>query len=513
MPVVQLGALNTNALYVPDVYVQIVPPSENFVNGLPTNVLGIVGTASWGPVNAPTTVGDLTAQVRLFGAIQPRKYDLGTAVWAAILNGANDMRCVRVTDGTDTAAAGTLGTNGLTATAKYTGSLGNRLQVAVAAGTATGTWKVTVSLPGSVPEVFDNIGAGLSGNALWIALAAAVNAGVSSVRGPSRLIIAAAGASVSAPVAGSVTLAGGTDGAGTITGAVLVGQDATPRKGMYALRSTGVSVAFLADCDDSTTWAAQLAFGLSEGVYMIAAGPAGDTVANAASVKAAAGIDGYALKLLFGDWCYFNDTANGQQRLISPQAFVAGRLSSLSPEQSSLNKQLYGIIGTQKSVQNGVYSAADLQALASAGIDVLANPCPGGSYFGVRIGCNASSSAVVNGDNYPRLINYIAYTLNSGMGLYIGRLQSAATRLQASATLNAFLSGMWQEGMIGDVSDAAKQPFSITLDASNNPAARVAAGYMQADVRVTFLSVITKLLINVEGGQSVSITVADVQPQ
>ena len=60
--------------------------------------------------------------------------------------------------------------------------------------------------------------------------------------------------------------------------------------------------------------------------------------------------------------------------------------------------------------------------------------------------------------------------------------------------------------MIGDVSDPGKQPFSVQINAANNPASRVALGYLQADVRVTFLSVITKLLINVEGGQSVRIT-------
>ena len=34
---------------------------------------------------------------------------------------------------------------------------------------ATTTVKLTLSLPGVYPEQFDNIGAGLSGNALWIA--------------------------------------------------------------------------------------------------------------------------------------------------------------------------------------------------------------------------------------------------------------------------------------------------------------------------------------------------------
>lgn len=513
MPVTPVGAINTNALYVPDVYVQIVPPSENFINGQPTNILGIVGTAQWGPVNAPTTVGSLSDYVQKFGNIQARKYDMGTAVWAAVLNGANNMRCVRVTDGTDAAASSIFGTTGCTFTAKYTGTLGNTITVALAVGSAANSWKATVTLPGLVPEVFDNIAAGLTGNAVWVAIAAAINSGVSGLRGPSQIVVATAGASTAAPVAGSILLGTGgasptlgTDGATTITGSVLIGQDTTPRKGMYALRSSGASVAMLADCDNSTTWTTQVSYGLSEGVYMIGTGPAGDTVANAVTAKATAAIDSYTMKLLFGDWVYFADTVNNVTRLISPQGFVAGRLSALSPEQSSLNKPLYGIVGTQKSYQNLTYSSADLQTLAQAGIDVVANPIPAGASFGVRLGCNTSSNAVINGDNYPRLTNYIAYTLNAGMGIYIGRLQSPGVRNQAMATLNAFLGNLWQQGMIGDVSDVSKQPFSVQMNNANNPPARVALGYMQADVRVTYLSVITKLLINVEGGQSVRVS-------
>ena len=50
MPIVQQGAINTTALIVPDLYVQIVPPQSLLLNGVPTDVLGVVGTASWGPV-------------------------------------------------------------------------------------------------------------------------------------------------------------------------------------------------------------------------------------------------------------------------------------------------------------------------------------------------------------------------------------------------------------------------------------------------------------------------------
>ena len=507
MPVVQQGSINTAALVIPDVYVQIMQPPI-VINGLPTNVLGVVGTASWGPVNSPVIVGDLRAAVMNFGSPNARKYDLTTGIWAAALQGANNFRAVRVTDGTDVAASIAVLTNCITFTAKYSGTLGNSIQVSTAPGSKANTQKVTVALPGYVPEVFDNLGAGLSANALWVAIASAINNGTDPTRGASALVVASAGAGTTAPATASYTLTGGTDGATTITGSVLIGQDTVPRKGMYCLRNTGASVAFLADCDDSTTWSTQVAFGLSEGVYMIATGPAGDTISNAASVKATAGIDSYALKLCFGDWIYFNDSINGLVRMISPQGFFAGKIANLSPEQSSLNKQVYGVVGTQKSYANQVYSSAELQTLAQAGIDVITNPIPAGNQFGARFGHNSSSLFSIHGDNYTRMTNFLAYTLNSAMGIFVGRLQSQqandSTRREVKSTIDNFLEVLVQQKMI----DA----YQTQCDLGNNLPQRIAAGYLQVDVKVRYLSVVEYLIVNLEGGQTVVINRVNTSP-
>jgi len=79
MPVVQQGSINTAALVIPDVYVQIMQPPL-VINGLPTNILGVVGTATWGPTNSPVILGDLRAAVLNFGNVNNRKYDLVTAI-------------------------------------------------------------------------------------------------------------------------------------------------------------------------------------------------------------------------------------------------------------------------------------------------------------------------------------------------------------------------------------------------------------------------------------------------
>ncbi|MBV8656620.1 MAG: phage tail protein [Burkholderiales bacterium] len=621
MSVSPAGAINTTALVVPGVYVQIIPPQVAYLNGLPTNILGVVGTATWGPVNSPTTISSMATYAAQFGAIQARKYDMGTAVAAAVLQGANSFRCVRVTDGTDTAATipvtaagtqatgtltftvnptngqnvvlngttitfvtsgavgaqvnigGTLantltnlqtllsggtvipvatlsssasstvltltagynfqgtagnaltlsagtttatasgatlaggvnGATGLTVTSKYTGSLGNSITVTTQPGSAANSTAVIVQFPGQAPEKFDSITG--SGNQLWINLANAINNGISGLRGPSAYVIASAGAATAASVQSTFALAGGTDGAGSVSAAALVGVDVVPRTGMYALRNTGASVAMLADCDSSATWSLQVAYGLSEGTYMVMVAPSGSAITNGSTgsidLKAAAGIDTYTAKLLHGDWVYFFDAVNNQTRLVSPQGFVAGLIANMAPHQSSLNKPIYGIVGTQKSYANQTYAQADLAQLGQAGIDVIANPSPGGTYFSCQFGHNCSSNQVINTDSYTRMTNYIAYTLNAGMGMYVGKLNSSTTQAQAMGTVSSFLANLDQQGMIGD--PAGGPSFSVTCNASNNPPSRVALGYLQIDCLVKYWGIVEKLLVNVQGGSSVQI--------
>lgn len=511
MPINQLGQLNTAALVVPDLYVQIVPPAQQQINGVPTNVLGVVGIASWGPANSPVTAGNVSQGAAVFGPPQNRVNDLMTALAVASQQGANNFRLVRVTDGTDTAANAVAQSTCLTLTSKYTGTFGNQISVTLSAGTKTGTFKAVIGAPGLVVEAFDNIGFGLTANALWLAIAAAINNGTSALRGPSAIIVASAGAGTAAPtVPATFALAGGTDGVATITSAVMLGVDTVPRKGMYALRNTGASVAMLADVSDFTTFTSQIAYGQSEGTYMMAAGPSGDSIATEVASKSSAGVDDPWLKVCFGDWIYWLDTTNGATRVISPQAFFGGLIVSQAPNQSSLNKPMGAISGSQKSIANQQYSSADLQQLGIAGIDVITNPVPGGAYFGARFGHNSSSDPLRNGDNYTRMTNFVAATLNAGMGKFIGRTQAASAigfpgtaSADANATLSAFLDNLQSQGLIGAVGGPVA--YSVELDPANNPQSRVSLGYLQADVAVQYQSIIEKFLINVQGGTSVVI--------
>ncbi len=182
---------------MPDLYVQIVAPQNLVLNGVPTNIVGVVGTATWGPVNEPVIIGTMADYAQQFGSIIPRTYDMGTQVATAVQQGAQNFRCVRVTDGTDTAAYTVVPGSNASITAIYTGSLGNNISLTLGVGSQPNAWKLSVLLPGFAPEVYD----GLVGNgaAFWIGLANAVNTGMGSQRGPSQLVIASDGGTTASP--------------------------------------------------------------------------------------------------------------------------------------------------------------------------------------------------------------------------------------------------------------------------------------------------------------------------
>jgi len=509
MPIVQQGDINTTALVVPDLYVQIVPPQNLVLNGVPTDVVGMVGTASWGPVGQPVICSDMADYAFNFGPIVARKYDMGTQLATAVQQGAQNFRCVRATDGTDTAAAFEIPNTTFVFTALYTGSLGNTINVAMSTGSQANTWRLTVVMPGYTPEVYDNIGG--TGAAFWLALASAVNDGQNAQRGPSQIVVANAGGTATTPVGfnwGFSSGASGSDGASGVNAATLLGVDTIPRTGMYALRAQGCSIGVLADCDDATQWTTAAQFGLEEGIYMILTTPAGDSISSAVFAKQSWGLDTYAVKLMFGDWIWWYDQVNAMLRLVSPQGFVAGRLANLSPEQSSLNKMLYSVVGSQKSGapgtgQSTTYSAAELSVLLQAGIDVIANPQPAGSFWGVRGGHNSSSNAATNGDNYTRLTNYIAATLASGMGQYVGQVVNATLFQRIRATQLSFLQNMLGQGLLGSLDGSL--PFSVICDISNNPLSRTGLGYVQSDAQVQYQAINEKFIVNIEGGQTVQV--------
>ena len=101
-------------------------------------------------MNQPVVLGGLADYNLAFGNVQTRQYDLGTPIALAEQQGASSFVGVRVTDGTDTAATYALfyanSEYPAILTAAYTGTLGNRIGLTLAAGSRTGTWCLTLQM-------------------------------------------------------------------------------------------------------------------------------------------------------------------------------------------------------------------------------------------------------------------------------------------------------------------------------------------------------------------------------
>ncbi|WP_099347943.1 phage tail sheath protein [Acetobacter aceti] len=491
----QAGQVQQTGQIVPQLFVSIQQPSQVALNGVSTQRIGIIGTASWGPVNTPVALSDIAGYRSSFGEKQDGDADMGVAVSVAQLQGANDFRCVRVTDGTDVAATGTL--SGVTFTAVYTGTTGNALTVSLSQIGTSSNWQLTTS--------HAVLGSRAYSGANWSSLQAEVSADGSAFIAVTLPAVAPALAT------GTVTLSGGTNG-GAQTSVQFVGSDdSDARTGMYALRNQGCAIGFIHGLTDTTLAGVIGTFGMSEGIYMIASGPSGDTISNAIALSASVGYKSYGLKMMFGDWLYYDDDTLDTV-LISPQSFVAGRLATLAPSESSLNKQIAGIDGSQKAglVSTGsskTYSSAELTELFTAGIDVVCNPVPGGSYWAVRGGYNTSLNTQTWGDEYTRLTNYIAESLAGGMGAYIGEPINGTLFGDVRASILGLLSDMRGAGYLDNTGTTV--PYTVVCDTSNNPQSRTAIGYLQADVQVEYMGINRFFNINLQGGAGVSVTVSN----
>lgn len=510
MPTFLDGHVNLNSIDVPGVYVDIIPP-QTYIAGVPSNREGVVGVGSWGPVNALIPVSTQDDAAVAIGVPMVRKYDVATFIAAATqVGGSAAYYCVRVTDGTDAAASGALVASCLTLTAKYTGTLGNGITAKILAGSKPHTFAISVSFPGRQPETFDNIAG--TGKAFWLNAAAAINAGTST-RAKSSYVIATAGAGTTAPVAGTtVTLSGGTDGASGVVDADLIGSDVSPRSGMYALRRSGVDCFTLCDVTDSSTWAAQDAFALSENAVAVHAMAPGTGFAYTIAKRVSVGLDSFPSWLLVGDYPTFYDSYNGLARLVSPAAFALGLAGNLSPEQSPLNKPLRGVIATQHSETGAAYSDAELSQIERGGVDVIVGPptTPGGEYYTFITGRNASSNNSANGVEYSRLTFFLARSIQSkAAGSIVGRLQSIRpsdrTRFDAKAMMDGFFASLRDPAM-GSNGNGMIDDFETQCDLNNNPPALQARGFLFLYAKVRYLNVVRYFVVKLAGGGNVEVT-------
>jgi len=519
------GALNIAALAVDDVYVIIIPPGPGIITGVPTDVAGIIGTATWGPLNAVVSVGSPQEALRLFGPpVATDDHDIATAIAVANLSGASDFRCVRVNHGGAPLKAtvnipNDVAADQISITANYFGALGNNIVLFLKVGSKAGTLRLTVQMDGTgqPKEVYDNLRSDVN---FWQDVLDSVGSGQGGLRPPSQLVHvdfigSPSGNAPTVTPAAPLTfnLTGGTDDNAGVVAADLIG-DPDLQTGMYALENSGAFQFILMGNSDTTTWTTMADFALANGMLAIAGYAESTSTSDAITEKNDAGLDTFAL-LLVKDVIIWDDPHNKVRRAVPPEAKALGDVSILSPEQGVGNRPVFGIVGTERTyIDKLPYTRSEIARLELAGIDFYTNPIPAGHAFGLRHNQNAASQADVSGVNYTRMTNFLAASFANSLGPYIGRVQSSRPndqlRNDAKSTILAFLNKLKQppaSGGTGMIDD-----FQLQLDEKNNPPERVAEGFLQADIKVRYLAVVRFFLVRLEGGQTVVVSVSTTPP-
>ncbi len=629
MTIFPAGSLNVAALRADDLYVQVLNP-PSYIRGTPTDVFAAVGTASWGPVDTPVLLGSGQDAVTAFGPISSLAlsdpYDLATDLALAFGQASSVASLegygVRVTDGTDTKAAGsvvgtaspaaktvTIGgtitaddtvsvvvtdssvtgspftvtytvvtgdtlttiaaalaaliegvgaltavgfhavsvgavlsvyapsghtytvgasvssgatetattgtgstsTAGATITALFTGTSGNNITMVISAGGKSGTYNVNIIPFQGLSELYPNI----PGTLFWKNLHNAINSGLGTYRGPSSYLrVTAFNAAVAAPTLGTYTLSGGTDGRANVVTADLLGSDsAAPRTGLYSLRNLNpaVSAVWVTGCTDQVLIPSLIQLAESEG--MTALFPFASGTSSASAVSQAQTLGYHSSSFIFTwNWLYFYDQVNAQTRLVPPNAVLGGRLCTLTPEQSLSNKNVYLVLGTERSNQytgSLPFSLSEIGSLEQAGVMFIMNPIPAGSIYGVRHGLTTSLDEATQPVEWWRMTSYLARSLNASMGQFVGRLQSQRAddplRLEVRTSLNTFLETLKGLQQIDDY--RVNCDFSTASSArpglGMNTPASVAQHYLYVLVQVRYLSSVRFFVVSLQGGTTV----------
>lgn len=552
------GALSFNNLTAPGAYIQVVAPNA-YIPGAATNIMGIVGTASWGPKGTPVAIGAPQALTQAFGPIigspaptgskaaSANYYDLVSAATAALKqsrsSGGLTLKCVRVSDGSDSAATLALkdtttptAVTGGTLTGLYTGSLGNGIQCVIAAssktdGSSNVYFNVTLIPPagsGLNQEFYPNIKGTTSASAnspFWTNLQSALASGIPGVCGPSQLATLASPSSTAEnPAALAATaMAGGVDGvttAATILTNAVGSQTAVPQTGIFALSGAGCAVAVIAgygaNASDLSSYNATVqTFCDQNGCLFFFDFPLGTSTATAVTdvtTPASGGTSDYNM-VPVKDWAYWNDGVSGLR--FSPMApFAAARTATLPPWQSPLNYSISGVLGTYRSVGSGTapYAGPEVGQCNTNGISLVASPSPGGNYLGFNAAVNASyqvnpTTAPIE---YGTMTNFLARSLAGVMGSVAGQnqtnLPTDPLRKKVRDMSNAFFEGIVQQGGL------ATGSYSTQCDTSNNPPSQVAAHIMQAIWSVQFLASVWYFVGTLIGGTTVNVTVSQNAP-
>ncbi|WP_425061421.1 phage tail sheath subtilisin-like domain-containing protein [Sporomusa carbonis] len=342
--------------------------------------IGIVGTFERGPLNTPTTVGDIQQLTDKFGGYVEGLTGYVSA-YGALVNGANDLRIVRIA-GAGSAAASKTFTDGaanpsIVVTASSVGAWGNGIKIGIAKN--ADNFDLTLKY-GSAVERY----AGLTLNTL------------AKVTSKFITVSKAEGAEGMPETVPDTSLTGGNDGAAP-TDADYIGKvdSATgARSGLKALEPVQVGIVLCAQQYSPQIHTALVSFcencdldeGLRVAILNTAPGLSVDAaIAQTQALDSDRGIFVYP-------WVEPEDLPG---QFVAPDGYYAGRLSVINPHESPSNKQILGITSCEN-----MYTYAEVKALTLARISPITLVNNRG--FRIRNGLTLSSDSAWSQTNIRR---------------------------------------------------------------------------------------------------------------
>ncbi|MED0680586.1 phage tail sheath subtilisin-like domain-containing protein [Aneurinibacillus thermoaerophilus] len=361
--------------------------------GISLATIGVVGTFTKGPVNKPTIVGGIDQLINRFGPLAT-KYTGPLSMTGALNQGATDYVVTRIVGNGAAKASLVLKDNAATpkdsiiAEASSEGEWANGdtsdigIKVAVATGTAADTVKLIVII-GSKSWTYDNI----------------TLDNLDTIKHEDVTFRKAEGATALPAPISATPLTGGQDG--TTSDSDYIGSIDTNgnRTGLKALEPEHCNIVIAAQQTSAAVQAALLTHfanadlddGLRIGVLNAKKGEAPQAVIDSASsLDSMRGIYAYP-------WVEPMEIAG---TYVAPDGYIAGRLATLPAHHSPSNKQIAGILSTERQL-----TMAELQALTTGRIMPI-TPVRGRG-FRIRNGVTLSSDPAWNQVNIRRIFDKI----------------------------------------------------------------------------------------------------------
>jgi hypothetical protein len=422
-------------MIIPGTYIEVRAEGLISVGSIATGNIGVVGTASKGPVGEIVPLGSYADAIDTFGpydsfadpTLDGSPLTLTRTIEQLYMGGAGSVYAVRIANGDPVKASADVHSTGagagFTLTAKDGGSFGNGIEYTVInQGTdAAPAWEL-VLVAGTVKETYNGANVGEVHDAIAAAKSTLVTIGAASN-----------GAAAFDTVATATAFAGGDDLANISSANVADGLAALAHETINILVVAGMGSALIRAVVGSHLEQTE-----NDGRERIAI--LGASASDAGTVEGEVADIADKRIVLVAPGLEATDARTGQTVTLPPPylaAVVAGKLSTLAPEISLTNVTL------PVADLDVHYNSALLKTLLLDRV-LIVRPKFG---FQVVKGITTDTGAFKQ-ISIRRVVDYAKAGVRLGSDPYIGRLNNARVRAALKATLDGFLSQMVLDEML-----------------------------------------------------------------